>query len=62
MALRSKPSKKISSFFLNADLSLHLASGTLLSGAGATLIFGGGMIYIWYVLRTSDVLAVIIYT
>ena len=28
----------------------HLASSAKQSGAGATLIFGGGVIYIWHVL------------
>ena len=41
-------------------MSSHLAPDAKLSGAGATFIFGGGVIYIWHVLSTSHVLAVAI--
>lgn len=60
MVLKSNPSKKISNFSLRANPLLHLAPSAKLCGAGATLILGGGVIYIRHVLSASEMLEVAI--
>ena len=35
----------------------HVAPDAKLSGARATLVFGGGVMYIWHALSASEVLA-----